>query len=167
MPLSSKKGLDTIPVLKMIGVLILAGVLGIFRNLVLPGGIDFSASSARSSTLQDTLSENLTLEQGYALYQQGVQFIDARSHERFQAAHIPGALNVPAELTFQEKVERTDSLNISAKYVLYCNDAECPLADEVYEFLQIAGFKDVHIMVPGFDEWQKAGYPVEGETGAE
>jgi|GEM_PF-829077 len=167
MALRKKSTLRAVPVFKMVLIIVFAGVLGVFRNFVLPGGIDFGTSGAQHATAQDTLSENLTLEQGYVLYQQGVQFLDARSHEKFQAARIPGAINIPAELTFQEKVERTDSLDISAKYILYCNDAECPLADELYEFLQIAGFQDIHIMVPGFDGWQKAGYPVEGESDAE
>lgn len=166
MTLRKKSTFEIVPVFKIVIVLVFAGVLGVFRNFVLPGGINFGTTAAQHTTAQDTLSENLTLEQGYALFRQGVQFLDARSHEKFQVAHIPGAVNIPAELTFQDKVEHTDSLDISGKYVLYCNDAECPLADELYEFLQIAGFHDIHIMVPGFDGWRKAGYPVEGESDA-
>ncbi len=163
---SSGNRLQAIPVFRMIAVLIIAGLLGVFRNFVLPGGMSFTENHNAKSVTKDTLSENLTLKQGYQLFRKGVLFIDARSPERYKNGHIPGALSVPAELTFQEKVERTDSLNTSAEYVVYCNDTECPLAEEVYEFLQIGGFKDIHIMPDGFDGWQAAGYPVKGASGA-
>ena len=152
--------LRSYPWMRMILVIVVAAILGTLRNTLFPGGVSFSANAASDRAIADTLSETISLETGYRLHQQGVQFLDARTGENYQSGHISGALNIPVDASFHKKVQLTESLDPNRRYVIYCNDPACPLGDELYEFLKIAGFTRLHIMEAGYDGWNAAGYPV-------
>ena len=84
-----------------------------------------------------------------------INIIDVRGPEDFEKAHIPGAVNLPAESwqTFQGLA--TDRIN-----VVYCYSHLCHLAAKAallfaeydYPVMELEG---------GFDEWQRVGLPVE------
>lgn len=140
-------------------------MLGFGRNLLFTGGVVFQPQEAEQ-TSADSLSLQIDLQEGYRLYRAGANFIDARVPESYLEGHIPGAYNLPAEASFQQKMEMADSLNTEQMYVIYCNNESCPLGEEVYQFLQVAGFQSLHIMYQGFDGWKQAGYPVKTGEGA-
>ena len=144
---------------RVLTIFVLAAILGFGRNILFPGGVAFqSKEPAAGST--DSLALQIDLRTGYRLYRDGMTFIDARAVESYRAGHIPGALSLPAGESFQRKLMLADSLNPQQTYVIYCNDSSCPLGEEVYQFLQVAGFQSLHLMYEGFDGWKQAGYPV-------
>ncbi len=146
-------------------ILVAALALGLLRNTLVPGGVSFT-SVEQPSSLESTesLPLEIELDTAYGLFQDDVQFIDARNAEDFSESHIPGALSIPAAAHFNQKMQATRELNKSSRYVLYCNNPECPLSHELFEFMQVAGFSNVHIMYEGFDGWKAAGYPVTGAS---
>lgn len=160
MPDSIKTVWRSYPVGRMVIIIVIAGVLGLLRNMLFSDSISFRESTAITGINADSLSENITLEEARQLQQQGIRFLDARAPANYSDGHIPGALNIPASVPFQEKIQLVQNLDTDAPYVIYCNDPDCPLGDEIYEFLQVAGFTKLHIMAAGYDGWEKAGYAV-------
>jgi len=147
--------------LKIAGILGLALVFGFVRNFAFPGGVSFQSNSQpRHTEISDTLSLEITVQAAYRLYQDSVQFIDARTPEEFEKSHIPGAINIPANASFDEQSKLTSLLNPAKTYVVYCRNPECPLSHQLYEFLQFANFTNTYIMFEGIDEWKAAGFPV-------
>jgi len=147
---------------RILAILLLSVILGIARNVIFSGGIDLSVSDT-STISSDSLSLEISLEDGYQLYRQDITFIDARSAERYQIGHIPEAVSLPATASFQQQMMIAQSMDTSQTYVLYCNDEHCTLANEIYEFMRVSGFNNLHIMFEGYDGWLEAGYPVTGE----
>ncbi len=147
---------------RILTILLLSAILGIARNVIFSGGIDLSVSETPVIS-SDSLSLEISLQAGYQLYRQDLPFIDARSAESYQAGHIPDAVSLPATVSFQQQMMIAQSLDTSRTYVLYCNDEHCTLADEIYEFMRVSGFHNLHIMYEGYDGWLEAGYPVTGE----
>jgi len=88
--------------------------------------------------------------------------VDVREPEEFAAGHVPGAINVPRGLIefniwsyigFPEKTDMNQQLS------LYCKTGgRCTLAAKS---LQDLGLTNVTAVVMTFEDWQKAGYPVE------
>ncbi len=143
---------------KIVLVILLAGTLAIIRNGFFSDGLNFQHEIVQSSGPIESVE--ISLKQGYRLFQQDVQFIDARTVQSYNESHISGAISLPANASFQEKMMKVNSLDEAKTYVIYCNDPECALGDEIYELLQVGGFQSVHIMYEGFDGWEQAGYPV-------
>ena len=154
-----------IPWGQIVTIIIVAGVLGILRNTVFSGGVSFQEKPGAAQTTiaqNDTTPVEIDLHTGYKLYQQKVQFLDARSPEQYNESHIPDAINVPAAASFDEKMKAIGALDPEKEYVVYCNNSDCPLAEDLYQFLQVAGFTHLHVMYEGFDGWHDKAYPVTG-----
>lgn len=99
-----------------------------------------------------------------------ILFIDARDTKEYQAGHIPGAYEffhyrpedyLPVVLPLAQAAERI---------VVYCNGGECEDSQFTAVFLrESAGVpaEKIFIYAGGFEEWTKAGLPVElGERGS-
>ncbi len=84
-----------------------------------------------------------------------INIIDVRGPEDFEKAHIPGAINLPAE-----SWETLEGLSRDRINVLYCYSHVCHLAAKAavlfaeyeYPVMELDG---------GFDEWQRSGLPIE------
>ena len=104
--------------------------------------------------------------------------LDARGKQSYEAGHIAGAV-LPLTPAFyaQEEKFRQGLLKMppdrekdlpagvaqydkNATVVTYCND-ECQAGAVLLIQLKRLGFKDVFALDPGYQSWQKAGYPVE------
>ena len=82
--------------------------------------------------------------------------IDVRSEEKFNAGHIPDAINIP----FTKLPEAIDSLkNKSNKIVLvYCGSGNS--SGKAMRLLSQKGFESVMSIEGGFSEWVKLQLPV-------
>ena len=82
--------------------------------------------------------------------------IDVRSEEKFNAGHIPDAINIP----FTKLPEAIDSLkNKSNKTVLvYCGSGNS--SGKAMRLLSQKGFESVMSIEGGFSEWVKLQLPV-------
>lgn len=147
-------------------IIVVALALGLVRNAISPNGISFTASGQQEidQVSGESLPVEIELGTAHRLFQEGVTFIDARNAEDYQRSHIPEAISIPAVANFNQKLQATQDLDKNNRYILYCNNPECPLSHELYEFMQVAGFTNVHIMYEGYDGWTEAGYPVTGAS---
>jgi rhodanese-related sulfurtransferase len=134
-----------------VGGLVLLGL--IFWPRIFSPGQQGSGSIATSTPLP--VAEVISVEQAYQLYQQGVAFIDVRSQEEYDQAHIPGATLLPSK----EVINRYKELPADIQLVVYCRSGE--RSAEAARFLQNVGFTKVSSMDGGLESWIAAGYEVD------
>lgn len=124
---------------------------------VAPGGTPDSPSERPEGTV--------TVEQVKALLDEGtVHIIDARGSEAFAQGHIPGAINVPYDRLPEYYEELTAAVPMDAKIICYCWSPTCDFSDQLATELKIMGYSDVTVFTGGWEHWQEAGNPVEGDT---
>ena len=75
----------------------------------------------------------------------------------FQAKHIPGSLNVPTPQQVSEMLSPDDEI------VVYCSNPACTASQMAYHVLVRKGFENVRRYAGGVQDWEEAGYPLEGE----
>lgn len=80
---------------------------------------------------------------------ENVIFIDTRDAEQFEAATIPGALNIE----WRQVLERIDEIPTDKKVVLFCNTGS--LSAQAAFALRVAGRENVVVLQTGFTGWQQ------------
>lgn len=94
------------------------------------------------------------------LFDQGVQFVDVRTHADWEAGRVPGAKHIELKTEFTEKA----LAKVAAKdkeIVFYCNGETCLRSSEACTQAVAWGFRRVYYFRDGFPAWKIAGYPVE------
>jgi rhodanese-related sulfurtransferase/DNA-binding transcriptional ArsR family regulator len=91
-----------------------------------------------------------------ALAEERTALLDARPHEEYEAAHLPGALSAPLEELRAGKI----ALPRSKRYVVYCRGPYCFFADEAVALLREQGLHATRLAL-GPAEWVAAGGEVE------
>lgn len=87
----------------------------------------------------------------------GYVVVETRLPEAFEAAHIPGAINLPyRDMT----AANTGNLDRDAVYICYCESFQCNAATKGALKLAELGFR-VKRLAGGIRAWESAGYPVE------
>jgi rhodanese-related sulfurtransferase/DNA-binding transcriptional ArsR family regulator len=89
------------------------------------------------------------------LNQRELVIIDLRPVEEYEAAHIPGALSIPAP----QLRDRMDELPEDRTIVAYCRGPYCSTAAEAVRELRDRGY-DVIRLEDSVLDWQAAGMPV-------
>ena len=106
-------------------------------------------------TQRDQL-EPISLRELRALMQSGgVTVIDVRPRAEYEAAHIPGALSIPAA----ELERRLDEIPKPEKVVAYCRGPYCVYSVEAVEVLRKHGI-DARRVHEGLPDWKAEGWPV-------
>jgi rhodanese-related sulfurtransferase len=77
--------------------------------------------------------------------------IDTRDAEQFQAAHIPGAVNIE----WRQVLGRRAELPTDKMVLVYCNSGT--LSAQAGFALRVAGMSNVRILQGGFSEWKAKG----------
>ena len=75
----------------------------------------------------------------------------------FRAKRIPGSLNL------SEPDEGLEMLDPNDEIVLYCSHEHCAASQYAYSLLEARGYANIRRYAGGIDEWEEAGYPLEGE----
>ncbi len=75
----------------------------------------------------------------------------------YQAKHIPGSIH------FATTREALQSLNKEDEIVVYCSDENCIASTALGQLLERHGYTDVLHFAGGLQDWEQAGYPLEGE----
>ena len=75
----------------------------------------------------------------------------------YRAKHIPGSLR------FDTAEEGLEALDPDEEIVLYDSGPVCPASRMGCRFLEAHGFKRVRRYPGGLEDWEGAGYPLEGE----
>ena len=90
-------------------------------------------------------------------------FNDARSAGDFQGSHIKDALNLPYRSPRGVKNEILKKIPKERAIRVYCQNAQCSLAERLARQLLQLGYKQVFIFTAGLDAWAEAGLPLESE----
>jgi rhodanese-related sulfurtransferase len=75
----------------------------------------------------------------------------------FRAKRIPGSLN------FATPEQALHMLSPEDEIVVYCSNVDCVASIAAYWFLKGRGYQNVRRYAGGLNEWEEAGYPLEGE----
>ncbi len=89
--------------------------------------------------------------------------VEALPPNQFEAAHLPGAINVPRDDVRRLADERLPDKN--ADVVVYCADLACRASGQVALTLQALGYTRVREYKGGKQDWVDAGLPVETGSG--
>jgi rhodanese-related sulfurtransferase len=93
--------------------------------------------------------------------QHAAVFIDARSKEDFEKAHVKGAKSLPWHDVDRKFIAVTENIPDSATIITYCDGESCELSHHLANFLIDAGFNHVRVLVNGWTKWRDAHLPVE------
>ena len=103
-------------------------------------------------TLEETKEK---LDQG------GIIFLDAREAGDYEIKHIKGALSFPVSHFGLYYPKMKKLLPKEAEIVVYCAGEECGASLHLAEELISLQYKNIQVVLGGWVEWNKAGYPVE------
>ena len=89
--------------------------------------------------------------------QEDFRLVMALGEWAYQAKHIPGSLH------FASTKEALQSLHKEDEIVVYCSDENCIASKALGQLLERNGYTHVLHFAGGLQEWEQAGYPLEGE----
>ena len=108
--------------------------------------------------------ERISVEEAQALLDQAqVTFVDARPSYHYTAAHIPGAMNLPAEDA--EGLLELQSLPIppDGQVITYCDGGSCEQSEYLGMLLRERDVcQQVRVLEGGWQAWVAAEAPTEG-----
>lgn len=99
---------------------------------------------------------DITVQEAYGLYQEGVFFLDVREQSEWDSFHIPNTTLIP----LGELPNRLNELPTDQPIVVVCRTGN--RSQEGRDILLAAGFTNVTSMTGGVTEWSNLGYPIEG-----
>jgi rhodanese-related sulfurtransferase len=104
----------------------------------------------------------LTLEETKEkLDQEGIIILDAREAGDYKLMHIKGALSLPVSHFGLYYPKMKKLLPKEAEIVVYCAGEECGASLHLAEELISLQYKNIQVVLGGWVEWNKAGYPAE------
>ena len=149
---------------RIISLLIVSLVLGIFVNGFHPMGLPFWLSEVKEPAMPTWVWKRLqTLDEKTAFYKvsnEGGILVDVRNREDYQKGHAEGALNLPYYgfsnhySKFAKRVTKKEAI------FLYCYHSECNLDIWVAKRLLACGFSNLTIIEKGFEGWKEANLPI-------
>ena len=126
-------------------------VLGVAAILVL-------SSKPENSLQASNLSAEISVDEAYQLYRQGVFFLDVRTEDEWDAYHIAGSTLIPLE----QLTARLDELPRDQTIVVVCRSGNRSRSGR--GILLEAGFTQITSVSGGLTAWSNAGYPLEGSS---
>ena len=75
----------------------------------------------------------------------------------YRAKHIPGSLHIDTPEKGIQYLNKDDVI------VVYCSNPTCAASQYAYKLLEENGYQHISRYAGGIQEWEEAGYPLEGE----
>ena len=99
-----------------------------------------------------------------AMSEDVITLIEALPAAHYATEHLPGAINVPGELTAQDaaRIARDPHHTV----VVYCSGPGCGRSTVAARALIRAGYTDVRVYAGGKADWHAAGLPMERTAAA-
>jgi len=152
----------------LVGVaVILALVVNTFspRGIALVGQWDTSKGVISADPLDSAdqkLKEIDSVTHAKAIFDKGdVIFVDARSQDDYEKAHIPGAISLPLG-QFDDRIGSfLDRYPPDQPIITYCSGRTCEDSHNLAQHFAELGFTNVRIFIDGFPGWAAKGYPIE------
>ena len=88
-----------------------------------------------------------------------LKLVNALGEWEYQAAHIPGSLH------FATPEETLRELGQDDEIVVHCSNPSCMASVALYQLLERNGYRNLRRFAGGLQEWQEAGYRLEGTMG--
>jgi 3-mercaptopyruvate sulfurtransferase SseA len=85
-----------------------------------------------------------------------LKLVNALGDWEYRAAHIPGSLH------FSTHQEALRALGRDDEIVVHCSNPSCMASVALYQLLERNGYQNLRRFAGGLQEWQEAGYPLEG-----
>ena len=85
--------------------------------------------------------------------------VEALGPQYFEAAHLPGAINIPHTQVAELAPELLPDKD--AAIVTYCSNTACQNSEIAARRLESLGYTNVRKYAEGKQDWQEAGLPVE------
>jgi rhodanese-related sulfurtransferase len=158
--------------LKTVLIILIGSATGLVYNAISPGGIVLKGNWSPKIT-----SDSLVVPYGY---EEGVDppaisldyammkfqsrktiFLDARYLEDFKAGRIKGAINLPYEEFEEYAPGILPMLPKDEEIIAYCDGTECETSLLLARELREMGYENLTVFFGGWQEWLKAGLPVE------
>ena len=158
--------------IKEISILVSASIITAFvvnylspAGIVLVGQWDTSrgvitANEQNEIVLNDLEIGDVTLAK--KLYDsQKFVFVDARSRDDYDEAHIKGAVSLPVG-QFDEKIEEFLERYPPEKAIItYCSGRTCEDSHRLAQLLLAFGYTEINVFIDGYPGWKAEGYPIE------
>ncbi|WP_327010675.1 rhodanese-like domain-containing protein [Dactylosporangium sp. NBC_01737] len=90
----------------------------------------------------------------------GVVLVEALPQAQYDAEHLPGAVNVPGDLTADAAARLVPDTGTTV--VVYCSGSGCTRSKTTAAAFARLGYTDVHVYPGGKADWAEAGLPFEG-----
>ena len=93
------------------------------------------------------------------LIDSGEKFIlvDLRPAKEFRDKRLPGSRSIPVT----ELEKRLSEIPKSGRVVIYAAEASNDIPDAVFQLFEDERYKNITVMLEGFQGWEKRKYPVE------
>ena len=83
--------------------------------------------------------------------------VDLRPAQEFQLKRLAGSRSIPAS----ELEKRLGEIPKSGRVVIYAATPSNDIPDEVFQLFEDARYKNITVMLEGFQGWEKRKFPVE------
>ncbi|RLD01791.1 MAG: rhodanese-like domain-containing protein [Chloroflexi bacterium] len=144
------------PSLRTIRIIALTAVIGLLAVALAACAAPAGSEGADSShAAQQVTVQEISIDKAYQLYQDKVAFLDVRTPEEWNAAHVPGSTLLPLE----DLEDRAGELPRDLELVVYCRTGN--RSAQAAKILMEAGFTEVYSMDGGLSDWIEAGYEVD------
>ncbi len=132
----------------------IGAVLVIALIVVVAFAFKSGGGSEAAATVQG--AQEITVQEAYQKYQQGVFLLDVRQPEEWQEYHVPNTTLIPLD----ELPDRLNELPRDREIVVICRSGN--RSQQGRDILLEAGFAQVVSMSGGLKQWSALGYPLEG-----
>jgi len=81
--------------------------------------------------------------------------IDARWHQDFVSAHLPGAINIEPNSTQQQVQEILTDIDRDQEFLIYCQSSSCPYAGNISQLMISSGYENILYFKGGWIDWKE------------
>lgn len=160
----TRKRSNSITILfQFLSIVLLGGILGVCANILRNDRIPLIAKKSYNENVEGQIS----LSEAKEKFDSGMGFfIDSRPESAYRQGHILNALSLPEE-DFEEKIEEVKELIPDDKeftLIIYCGGEVCESSVKLANKLKEYGYSNIRVFQGGWNEWVKAGYPVENTS---
>jgi rhodanese-related sulfurtransferase len=107
------------------------------------------------------MMRSATRDEVRALLESGTAIVvEALPAEAYEAEHIPGAVNVPGDLSAD--IAAAVAPDPARTVVLYCSGLSCTRSKVTATAFERLGYRDVRVYSGGKADWWQAGLPLVG-----
>jgi|SRR3989344_7993038 len=86
--------------------------------------------------------------------------VEVLGPETFAEFHLPGAVNVPVDDTFEAGIQKAVPSK-DKMVVVYCRDIECHASAKATKRMELLGYKNIFEYHDGKEGWRAQGLPIE------